>query len=138
MTIPVSLEIAILLNTKGFVISKNIFNKDYYNHLGELNGDMTDYLRSRIRNADATVLKSLESIDAPSIAEVLMYLYDIHKLWILALPTVTGNFAYKIIDVQLDPENEIQRPPYDNVSAYDYNTPTEAYQEAILDIIKNL
>lgn len=67
----------------------------------------------------------------PTISDVVMWLYEKHKLWILPLPTVTGHFAYKVLDVQLDPENTIERPPYTDVSANDYNTPTEAYEAAI-------
>ena len=75
---------------------------------------------------------------APTIAEVVMWLYEKHSLWILPIPTVTGHFAYKILDVQLDPENKIERPPYTGVSAMDYNSPTEAYEAAIEYCLTNL
>ena len=75
-----------------------------------------------------------KNIDMPvqtTISDVVMWLYEKKSLWILALPTVTGHFAYKILDVQLDPKNPIERPPYKDVSANDYNSPTEAYEAAI-------
>lgn len=68
---------------------------------------------------------------APTTADVVRRLYDKHSLWIIAIPTVTCNFAYRVIDVQCDPSNEIEKLPYTGVSAQDYNTPTEAYKAAI-------
>lgn len=77
-------------------------------------------------------------IYAPTIAEVVMWLYKKHSLWIIIIPTVTGNFAYKVIDVQLNPEKVIERPPYKDVSAEDFSEPTDAYLGAIEDILNNL
>lgn len=72
-----------------------------------------------------------ETFSAPTIAEVVMWIYEKYSLWILPLPTITGCFVYKIVDVQLNPEKPIERPPYNDVGAFDYNSPTEAYESAI-------
>ena len=114
MDTPINFELAKLLKEKGFVFRQN---ETYYN---PVNG-FTKY----------------EEVTS-TIAEVVMWLYEKHSLWMLALPTVTGYFAYKIVDVQIDPENEIERPPYKDVSANDYNSPTEAYEAAIEYCLTNL
>lgn len=108
MNTPVNFELAKLLTEKGY----NKRSEPYrYNNNGELS--------------------LLEGLNAPTIAEVVMWLYEKHSLWLLALQTVTGHFAYKIVDVHLNPETPIERPPYKNVDGADYNTPTEAYEAAI-------
>lgn len=75
---------------------------------------------------------------SPELGEIIMWIYDVHKLWILPIPTVTGYFAYKILDVQLDPSNIIERPPYTGVSALDYHNPIEAYEAAIEEILEGI
>lgn len=142
MNTPVSFPIAKLLKEKDYGNTAPWkLRRDYYNHLGELNGDVTDYIRAFVKlknRKNRDELTHLETIDAPTIAEVVMWLYEKKSLWILALPTVTGHFAYKILDVQLDPKNPIERPPYKDVSANDYDTPTEAYEAGIEYCLNNL
>jgi hypothetical protein len=75
---------------------------------------------------------------APTIAEVVMWLYEKHNMWVLVLPTITGHFTYKVVDVRLDPQNPIERPPYKGVSANDFNSPTEAYEAAIQCLLENI
>ena len=136
MTEPVSFELAELLKEKGFEVPHpvaehwDIGGKQYVIKPYE---EGYDELHSEYPPDDANFLGS-----APTIAEVIMWLYEKHSLWLLAIPTVTGHFAYKIVDVQLDPENTIERPPYKDVSAEDYNSPTEAYSAAIKYTLKNL
>lgn len=92
---------------------------------------------------DGTI-EELDNMDRNSpnlhseLMQVVMWLYKKHSLWIIIIPTVTGNFAYKVIDVQLNPEKVIERPPYKDVSAEDFSEPTDAYLGAIEDILNNL
>jgi hypothetical protein len=79
-----------------------------------------------------------ELAKAPEQWQVVEWLRIKHGIWILVLPTVCGYYAYKIVDVQLDPANPIERPPYSNVNGVDYNTPQEAYSAAFDYILKNL
>lgn len=74
----------------------------------------------------------------PTIGDVLMWLYENHKIWILALPTITGHFTYKILDVQLDPEKPIERPPYKDVNGEDFISPYEAYEAGIEYCLNNI
>lgn len=122
MNTPVSFETSKLLKEKGFEQKTKSYTKD-----GKL---VTVSLTIRRFNPEKIYYP------APTIAEVVMWLYEKYSLWILALPTITGDFAYKIVDVQLDPEKPIERPPYKDVSANDYNSPTEAYEAAILYCLK--
>ena len=119
MNTPVNFELAKLLKEKGF--DNPCENR--YNELGELTATKLGMNMQPNNYSD--------SYSAPTLGAVIMWLYEEHSLWILPIPTVTGHFAYKILDVQLDPENEIERPPYTGVSAMDYNLPTEAYEAAI-------
>jgi hypothetical protein len=75
---------------------------------------------------------------APEQWQVIEWLRVNHSIWVLALPTINGYYAYKIIDVQLDPEKPIERPPYNDVSGEDYHTPQEAYSAAFDYILKEL
>jgi hypothetical protein len=138
----VSFELAKLLKEKGFDVPvRNYYlqkEKGNYLHEGFEDSYWGD---NRIVNwnKDVVGIKPFEGfLSAPTISEVVMWLYEKKSLWILALPTVTGHFAYKIVDVQLDPKNPIERPPYKDVSANDYNSPTEAYEAAIEYCLTNL
>ena len=112
----ISFELAKLLKEKGIIFE-------------------TEICYSSVTKATSV---SYTEIAAPTIAEVVMWLYEKYSLWILVLPTVTGDFAYKVVDIQLDPEKSIERPPYKDVSANDYDSPTQAYSAAIEYVLKNL
>jgi hypothetical protein len=77
-------------------------------------------------------------ISAPEQWKVVEWLRVNHSIWVLALPTINGYYAYKIIDVQLNPEKPIERPPYNDVSGEDYHTPQEAYSAAFGYVLNNL
>lgn len=132
MNTPVNFEFAKLLKEKGF---------DKYGYLQDVwLGNKYEW-RGKGKNKKSVEIPvfGLGSTSVlPTIGDVVMWLYEKHSLWILILPTVTGYFAYKIVDVQLNPEKPIERPPYNNVSANDYNSPTEAYKAAIEYTLKNL
>lgn len=62
----------------------------------------------------------IESI--PTIAEVVMWLYEKHKIWISV--SNAGNFGYLIQHLLVDGDSTIE-------SIYESNTPAEAYTAAI-------
>jgi hypothetical protein len=64
------------------------------------------------------------------------WLRDEHKIHIVLIPTITGYWTFKIIDVQLDPENPIERPPYKDVDANDYHTYEEALEAGLQAALK--
>ena len=61
-----------------------------------------------------------------------------HFLYVLVIPTVTCSWTFKIIDVQCDPQNEIERPPYSGVDAYDYNTYEEAMEAGLKQVLNQI
>jgi hypothetical protein len=143
MNKPVSFKIAKLLSEKGFDCEFRYF---YTKPNSKMFG-IDEHGRSYpIKNTpkklyivgDYVVLNIENVYPAPTTAEVIMWLYEKYSIWLLALPTITGNFAYKIVDVQLNPEKPIERPPYKDVSANDYKSPTEAYENAIEYCLNNL
>jgi len=130
MTTSVSFEIAKLLKEREFNEPSSVIvtNKNKH-HL--VSGTEHTLLNGMVFTTAKNKGLPDHICSAPTIAEAVMWFYEKHSLWILALPTITGCFAYKIVDVQLNPEKPIERPPYNDISANDYNLPTEAYEAAI-------
>lgn len=71
-----------------------------------------------------------KTYSAPTIAEVVMWFYEKHDIWI-ETPFWDSKFRIKIIDTK--GEKVIRGVDFDN-----YNSPTEAYQEGITYTLKNL
>ena len=147
MNTPVSFELAKLLKEKGL----NLPCSDYYTQRGGLMSDgWGDIIYEQgFGSGEPDRMLKFDYSDfnkhqketcflCPIIVDVIMWLYEKHSLWIIILPTVTGHFAYKIIDVQLNPERLIERPSYKDVSAEHYNSPTEAYTASIEYTLNNL
>jgi hypothetical protein len=68
----------------------------------------------------------------PTIAEVVMWLYEKHGIWIVPLPTPTKHFVFGIYIIE---------KPYELVNGEmkkSFNSPTEAYEAAIEHTFKNL
>ena len=128
MNTPVSFEIAKLLKEKGFIFRKN---ETYYN---PVNG-LTKY----------------EEI-TPTIAEVVMWLYEKHGTWIAVNRVVIGSdewdYGYIISYLPKEYEFEKRRSKHlveiqsfkEGVGSYHgaWYTPTEAYEAAIEYTLKNL
>ena len=115
MNTPVSFDIAMLLKEKGLDIEK----PNFYNSRGQLNTDIEDFFIPRY--------------EAPTTAEVVMWLYEKHGIWV-DVSTIkwnfddnTNRFAYHIT-VYIDNIN----------SRFDYSSPTDAYGAAIEYTLKNL
>lgn len=140
MNKPVSFEIAKLLKEKRFdeisltlQIYREVKGKGFL-----MNG-------SAIWNENEKVIPDNEWFHAPTIAEVVMWLYEKHRIWIDAnfLPNV-DKFSYiaKPMDFKKPKEFSSYKDYYAATSKFiaksKYDSPTEAYEAAILYCLENL
>jgi hypothetical protein len=152
---PISYELAKLLKAKGFGLSKDDYiqlprfyesDGNYVeNHLTVSKKynpmlDTMSYLGAdTINNFEARIAMMDNSLDniylAPTIAEVVTWLYEKHNLWITVIPINSQAFSRaiwenKIIDVT------------NNCNDYSdftfHYTPTEAYEAAIEYALKEV
>jgi len=140
MNTPVKFEIAKLLKEKGF--DENC--SDYYTQTGNLNSDgWGDIIYEqgfgsgepdrmlKFNYSDFNKHQKETCFLCPTIAEVVMWLYEKHGIWITVLQmlhngeTVTWYASY------------YEQGVGEDIEVY-YNTPTEAYQAAIEYTLKNL
>lgn len=135
----ISLETAKLAKERGF---PQAFNKlrggNYYNYLGELNGDVTEKLSRVIRKEDYS---GFENVSAPTQALLAKWLRDVHGWHIITIPVVTMCYTFKILKVwkkDFDPNLDIETPPYSGVNAYDYSSHEEALEAGLLEVLKLL
>jgi hypothetical protein len=114
MNIPISFEIAKLLKEKGF----NEQGLSIY-----LDGEIEE-LRSTISNNQ---FMTSRTYSAPTIAEVVMWLYEKHEIWISVFSTddVTM-FSYKISS------------KFGQHYSPNFNSPTEAYEAGIKYVLEKL
>jgi hypothetical protein len=108
MNTPVKFEIAKLLKEKGFDELLNY----YYDSFGDIGS-------SKVKvnwNESEELLRS-----APTIAEVVIWLYENHGIWI-GLTHQHNKFFWS----------------FGSYQTKEFNTPTEAYDAAILFALKNL
>ena len=130
MNTPIDFPTAKLLKEKGFAnITPTKLGRTYYNHLGELNGDVTEYLKAYVAKQDTT---HLNTIDAPNIAEVVMWLYDKHGIWIQVTPKTAEKWGFRIFKIDKVFSNEITK------SILHCLTPTKAYLSAIIYTLNHL
>lgn len=116
----VSFELAKLLKEKGF----DNESAHYYNEKGEMLFDV-DYPSLQPTKPDVYY-------DNPTIAEVVMWLYEKHGIWIVINPHKGENDLGKPF-MEFDPEvwtftNECV---WHNTGLLYFNSPTEAYEAAI-------
>ena len=82
-----------------------------------------------------------KDIDMPvktTIAEVVMWLYEKHGIWIY-VSTIKWNYDDNTIRFAYRITVYIDKSPSDNItSRFDYGSPTEAYEAAIEYTLKNL
>jgi hypothetical protein len=125
----VSFELAKLLKEKGYGnVAPHKLNRNYYNHKGELNGNVTDYIKAFVSKKELT---DLETVDAPTITEVVMWLYEKQGVWISVHYHKSKRFSVTICD-------ECDNSLSDGLFGDLYNSPTEAYEAAIEYILNNL
>lgn len=145
MNTPVSFELAKLLKEKKFGLGKKDYIKlpRWYDDTGEyfenkvqlsrkfssssnhLGADTIEDFKASLGMLD----NSLDNIYlAPTIAEVVMWLYEKHEFWI----TVKQGFGWEYFIYETN-------VPYTEIDADGtFNSPTEAYEAAIEYILKNL
>ena len=140
MNTPVSYELAKLLKEKGFDIPvRNYYlqkEKGEYLHEG-FEDDYWGDNRIVNWNKDVVGIKPFQGfVSAPSISDVVMWLYEKHIIWIQVKPggrletwdfivqKKNNNFAVPFFEIK-------QHKPY-------FNSPTEAYEAAIEYTLNNL
>ena len=133
MNTPVNFEIAKLLKEKGFDKSCIRF----------YNGKFVEYKISDNNGIDSPYINENKDVgkclDAPTIAEVVMWLYENHKIWIY----VDGDCRPHIIkdNVDLNHKGEVNRTVLlegKTKIQYCWDSPTEAYGAAIKYVLENL
>ena len=144
MNTPVSFELAKLLKEKGFDIptqryyehaltsKKDSETNDYTGSFGWKKGETnlsSGYFKNNYGMADLSD-KNWYMCSAPTIAEVVMWLYEKHQIWI-ETPFWDSKFRIKVVDIK----NETVLK---GIDFNQFNTPTEAYEEAIKYTLKNL
>ena len=121
----VNFEIAKLLKEKGFEGTKSPL---WYYKDGTLHETPTvGYEGLKCWNTwDAT-----QGVrwDAPTIAEVVMWLYEKYGVWIYPIPASTTSWYYSIESLNESFNREVKSG---------YNSPTEAYEAAITYCLENL
>ena len=141
MNTPVNFEIAKLLNEKGF--EQNKFNTPWYNELGSFNGrtdinkdgktfsevypNESSFYGCAIKEEHKKEF-SIQSYSAPTIGEVVMWLYEKHGIWISV-------WRYRDYASACDDYISFKHN-YSGITTF--KTPTEAYSSAILYILNNL
>lgn len=127
----VNFEISKLLKDKGFM-DKNMYGEvrlsqpKFYDNTGVIHD---------IKNAfENTGLNLKECYNAPTIAVVVMWLYEKHEIWIECLHRgMLGDFTFKVSKLKKGWRTE---PHYIHESGY--NSPTEAYEAAIKHTLENI
>ena len=134
MNTPVSFELAKLLKEKEF--DENC--SDYYTQTGNLNSDgWGDIIYEqgfgfpdrmlRFKYSDFNKNQKETCFLCPTIAEVVMWVYEKHEIWIGV--EASDDFTMFCFRVR---KKEVSR------LSFDYNSPTEAYEAAIEYTLKNL
>ena len=73
-------ETAKLAKEKGFKNkTPHKLRRDYYNHLGEINGDVTEYIKAYVANKE---LERYNTIDAPTQSLLQKWLREVHSIYI--------------------------------------------------------
>ena len=141
MNTPVSFELAKLLKEKGFDIptqryyehaltsKKDSETNDYTGSFGWKKGETnlsSGYFKNNYGMADLSD-KNWYMCSAPTIAEVVMWLYEKHGIWIFVF-RYSKEWQWKV-----DDENSTLE-----FSRKGFNSPTEAYEAAINHTLNNL
>lgn len=110
----VSLPIAKLLNEKGIIFKTKL----YYSS------------ETKVTSV------SYNEFAAPTVAEVVMWIYEKYGIWISVDTDINGRFRYSLRKYNItNGAWEVKNPT--SISEY-FNSPTEAYEAAILYTLNNL
>ena len=127
MKTPVSFEIAKLLKEKGF----DIPCWSYYSSLNLYTFELGDWNNHTI--GDTSMHKrNAGYYSAPTIAEVVMWLYEEHGIWTVVNVNIMGSWYFEHFDLKEKRNAEFK--PTDT----HYDSPTEAYEAAITYTLNNL
>lgn len=122
MNTPVSFELAKLLKEKGFIETcEKVYRSDGLLYIPMMSG-------SKLMHSN--ILED-ESVSAPTIAEVCMWLYETHGIWISVLQML--NNGEKVTWYASYYEKGVG----EDIDVY-YNSPTKAYEAAIEYTLQNL
>ena len=123
----VSFELAKLLKEEGFDLPVcNVFETSML-HGRECYFFEKEYELDKHNKQDG---ENTNYYSRPTIAEVVMWLYEKHQIWI-ETPFWDSKFRIKVVDIK----NETVLK---GIDFNQFNTPTEAYEEAIKYTLKNL
>jgi hypothetical protein len=124
MNTPVSFELAKLLKEKGFNIPQLYFYID-----GDISWKVDN---TRCRN-------QIEGeYAAPTIAEVVMWLYEKHEIWVQVSVSRYGKFYCNVLKKENTKSLNNPTSWEMQVQLNDFNSPTEAYEAAIKYTLENL
>ena len=144
MNTPVKFELAKLLKDKGF----DMLTKKYYEHAltSQIDEETNDYVGTFGWKKGETNIQSYNFINnhpnvdlsnenwymcsAPTVAEVVMWLYEKHNIWISVDPENDKDTWFHTISYN---KSETIFGNYNT-----YNSPTEAYEAAIEYTLNNL
>lgn len=137
MNTNVNFELAKLLKEKGF--DKPTF---YYYENEKLtepyleNGSSTDVdFRVDLSDLKEHFNKWSKRVSAPTIAEVVMWLYEKYGIWISVQPTsVVGVFQFRTYHNN----NGVMSQHWNDSMSKNFNSPTEAYEAAIDYVLQKL
>lgn len=129
-------EVAKLAKEKGFPQWFNYtrfkYKWDYYNHKGELNGDLGDILRLRIKHKP--VPEDMQPIAAPTQSLLQRWLREEKGLHIAVFPDIANSFKFDyIVYIKGD---KFWNPIYTALS--DFDTYRLTLEDALKYVLKNL
>ena len=76
----ITFDTAKLAKEKGFENkTPHKLRRDYYNHLGEINGDVTEYIKAYVANKG---LEKYNTIDAPTQSLLQKWLREEHNIYV--------------------------------------------------------
>lgn len=130
MNKPISYPLAKLLKEKGF---NEPTIHQYYTWLGV--HEVQENSGGKVSNSE--LKEDIENnnfdiwISAPTIADVVMWLYEKHKIWVSVSVDTLFNKGKFCILIYKDKGLGLENYPLDNTEFSPYESPTEAYEAAI-------
>tara|TARA_R110001632_G_scaffold40980_1_gene102808 strand:+ start:1467 stop:1871 length:405 start_codon:yes stop_codon:yes gene_type:complete len=127
----ITFDTAKLAKEKGFENkTPHKLRRDYYNHLGEINGDVTEYIKAYVANKG---LEKYNTIDAPSQSLLQKWLREEHKINVESnyLPNIQ---KYSCLYIPMRGKACISDRKY--VSKLKFDTYEEALEEGLQEALK--
>jgi|TARA_B110000914_G_C15370642_1_gene403008 hypothetical protein len=127
----ITFDTAKLAKEKGFENkTPHKLRRDYYNHLGEINGDVTEYIKAYVANKG---LEKYNTIDAPTQSLLQKWLREEHKINVESnyLPNIQ---KYSCLYIPMRGKACISDRKY--VSKLKFDTYEEALEEGLQEALK--